>query len=65
MSRRIKIYINTGFAAGKHVDYDDLPEGWDDWTEEEREDHLNEVAQDFMSNRIDYGAYVVDEEDDE
>lgn len=62
---KIKLYVCTGFADCKHVDYHDIPDDeWDGMTQKEQEDLLDELAQDHMVNHIDYGAFVVEEEDE-
>lgn len=41
-------------------DAQELPDGWDAMSDEEQRRHLDEVAQDFISGRYEYGAYVTD-----
>jgi hypothetical protein len=64
-NRRIKLYIDTGFANASHVDYIDLPDGWDRMSDEDQEEYLEQEAQDFLGNHIGFGADVVAEENDE
>ena len=62
---KIKLYVCTGFAGCKHVDYRYIPDDeWDEMTKTEQEDLLDQLAQDHMVNCIDYGAFVVEEEDE-
>lgn len=62
---KIKLYVNTGCAGCKHIDYHDIPDDeWDEMTEKEREELLDELAQDYLVNHIDYGAFVVEGEDE-
>jgi hypothetical protein len=62
---RIKLYCNTGFANARHSEIIEIDDAeWAAKSEEERDKYLEDVAQDFMSNHIDYGAYVITDEDD-
>lgn len=60
---KIKVYVNTGFAGCTHKDiwdYDD--DEWNDLTEEEKQQELNQYAMDFMNTLIECGAHVVEDE---
>lgn len=59
-SRRIKCWINTGFAGRDHFEWYPLPDGWDDLSEDEQEEILEEMAQDYRGDHIEFGAYVDD-----
>jgi hypothetical protein len=61
---KIKIYVDTGFAGCRHVDFQDLPDDWEELSAEEREEYLDEAATDFRNNVINYGASVVDDDGD-
>lgn len=62
---KIKVYCTTGFAGCDHVDYFELDrEEWQALTEEEQREELDNFASTFMGNYIDYGAYVVEDEDE-
>jgi len=61
-TRRIKLWISTGFAGAKHVSYENLPDDWDDMTEKEQQEYLDEESIAYMQNCIEFGAYVVDDE---
>ncbi len=63
--RVIQLWINTGYAGCTHKGTEALPEGWDEWDEQEREDYLDQAAQDFLGNHIEYGAEVVGEDEAE
>lgn len=63
MTRMIKTVVNTGFANATHIDYEELPDNWDEMTQEEQENHLEEFAQDAVSNSIDACASVVEKAD--
>lgn len=58
---KIKLFIGTGFADANHEDeeYIDRAE-WEAMTEMEQEAYLEQAATDFMSNHIEYSAYVED-----
>lgn len=56
---RIKLFISTGFTGCGYKDYYDYPdEDWDELTEDDKEKELDQLAQDFLGNHIDFGAYV-------
>lgn len=56
---RIKLYVNTGFANAKHVQYYDYPDDeWNKLTEKEKEKELDTMANEYLSETIDYGAIV-------
>ena len=63
MAQRIRLVIDTGFAGCQHEDFLDLPDDWETMSEEERQKYLDEEASDFLSNNINYSAYVVDDEE--
>lgn len=61
---KIKMYANSGFAGAGHVDYEEVDKAW--WqslSEEKQDEFLNDLACDHMNNHIDYGAYVIEEEE--
>lgn len=64
--RRIKVCFDYGYPGiPEDVSYYELPEGWDDWTEEERKNHLDMEAETVLQNSyIEYGAYLVEKEGD-
>ena len=59
---KIKVYVGTGYDR---CDYSYIEgvrkEEWDGMTEEEREDFLNQLANDFRSNVIECCAWVMEE----
>lgn len=57
-SRRIRVWVETGFAGCNHEDYYPLPDNWDQMSEQEQQEHLDELAYEFRGNCIEYGAYV-------
>lgn len=60
---KIKVYCTTGYVGSDYVEYvEEDRETWESMSEEEQAEELNNYAWDFMSNHIDYGAYVVEDE---
>lgn len=58
---RIKMFIDTGFAGARHEDYTDFDDDiWAGMTEEAREKELDDIAQEYLVNHIECGAFVVD-----
>ena len=64
---KIKVYLDIGLCGcekSEIIDFDD--EVWNSLTDIEKEDNLQAEAEHFMSNNLDYGAYILeDEENDE
>jgi len=59
---RIKLYVNTGYPSAKHEDYEEVDrEEWEALSEKQRDEWLEEAAQTYMANCIEYGAYVDEE----
>lgn len=59
----IKMYVNTGFANATHEDSFQMEHSeWDAMSESEQGAFLDQAAQDYMSNYIECGAYVEEEE---
>ena len=58
---KIHMYVNTGFAGAKHKDFILIDrDEWEEMSEEERDDYLDDTAREYMDNCIDFGAYVED-----
>lgn len=58
---RIKLYVGTGFAGVSHQDvYEHPREDWEEMTEKEREDFLDELAVDYRNERCECSAYVIE-----
>ena len=57
---RIKVWVETGYAGADHEDFEELPDGWEDMDEKEREAYLNEIATNYRDNVISCGARVVE-----
>ena len=59
---KIKLYVETGFAGCKHVEYYDFPdEDWNSLSEMEKEKELDSLVEEYLWNRVEAGAYVVTE----
>lgn len=58
--------IRSSVETGRHTDveYYELPEGWDDWSEQERDDYLAQTAVDHQANLVSCGADVVEVTED-
>ena len=65
MSKRIKMTVSTGWANGDHVDYEELPQFWDELSEEDKEGYLNTCATDYLNECCDSCAVLVDEDEDD
>lgn len=61
--RKLKIEVHTGFVGATHEDEVGLPDDWDELSEHEQEDFIDECVQEIINDRIDGYAYV--EETDE
>jgi hypothetical protein len=63
---RIRVYVSTGFANATHEEiYEEDRETWEAMTPEEQEKELDSIASDYASNYIEYGAYVLEDEDED
>ena len=58
MSKVIKINVSTGWANGDYNEEIELPDKWDEFTEEEKEEFLNESAMDFLHECCEAAAWV-------
>jgi hypothetical protein len=62
---KIKLYVHTGLSNASHEDYEEVDDAkWAAMSEKEREEMLDEMAREFMGNNIDFGAFVVEGEDE-
>ncbi|WAB56809.1 hypothetical protein [Pseudomonas phage vB_PaeM_RP6] len=58
----IKCRVDTGFAGGVHEDEEHMPRGeWEEMSEKERNQFLEDFAKDVVSNHIDAYAWVEEE----
>ena len=63
MAKIIKLYVSTGWANGDHKKDVELPENWDNFTDDEKEKFLNEVAMDYLHECCEATAWVEDDEE--
>lgn len=61
MGKQIKVSASTGWANGDHVDYWELPDDWDTYSEEEKEKFLVECGDEYLHEMCEGFAEVVDE----
>ena len=61
MSRVIKLNVSTGWANCDHNEDLELPDDWDDWSEDEQNKFLNDVAVGFLFECCECSAWVEDE----
>ena len=59
-NRKIKLYLSIGMNVSQ-VDFEDLPDDWDEMSKEQKDKYLEEASDAFNGNHIDCGACVVDE----
>lgn len=64
MTQKIKVQVDTGWANGTHTDYWDLPIGWESMDDSEKKDWINECAQDFLHEKCEAYAELVESEND-
>lgn len=63
---KIKVYVDTGFAGCEHVDYIEIPKTeWYAMSTVDQDRLLDDAAKELLGNNIDYGAYVVTDEEEE
>jgi len=54
--RRIVAYAQVGMAK---IEYPSaLPDDWDEMTEEDRQEYLDQAAETMLQNHVNFGAYV-------
>lgn len=58
MSKVIEFYISPDYDAHTHRIYVEVPENFDNMSDGEKETFLQEEAQSYMNEHIDYGALV-------
>lgn len=64
MARRIKIVVETGYVNCDYIDYMEVPDNWDEWTKEEKEKLLDDLALDLLNNKVSCCAFVQGDEDE-
>jgi len=65
MALKIKVQVSTGWANGEHTDYWDLPDDWKGLSQEEKDQVLNDYAEEYLYEKCDSYAEVVEEDEDE
>ncbi len=60
---RIKLKVSTGWANGDHIDYVELPENWDSFTEGEKQKFIDDSSVEFLHECCECSGWLV--EDDE
>ena len=58
--RKIVSYVQVGMTRKEYEE--DLPDGWDEMTEDEQQEHLDAAAETTLQNYANFGAYVDGEE---
>ncbi len=59
MTRKIRVYCELGMYTRE--DRQELPDDWDEMSEDEQEEYLADSARIHMENHVDFGAHVVEE----
>jgi hypothetical protein len=60
MARIRKIRATVECGTQEITEYYDLPDGWDEWTDKERDNFLGETAVTLQNNEAPCGASVVE-----
>lgn len=64
MTRKLRIYVEWGFTGiPDDTDDHDLPEGWDDWTAQRREDYIRTSIETVVFNQVSTSGEVVEVDD--
>jgi hypothetical protein len=61
MPKFIELSVSTGWANGTHVEQQELPDDWETLSEIEKEVLLDEMATDFLHEKCQGYAHVVEE----
>jgi hypothetical protein len=61
MARKIRVTAEL-YVSGHNIpdEYEDLPDGWDAWTEQAQDEYLTGLAVDLLNNHAGSGASVVE-----
>lgn len=63
---RVKLWVDTQYVGTKREDEVEIErEGWDDRTQDERIEYLDELAAEFRDEFVDYGWHIADPADAE
>lgn len=61
---KIRLYVGTGFHGAEHEGYDEYPrDEWEAMSEDEREKVLNELAVEYLHERCECSAWVMEDEE--
>jgi hypothetical protein len=60
-TRKIRVTAEL-YIAGHHIppEYEDLPEGWDDWPEDKQDKYLTTLATEMLAEYAGCGADVIE-----
>jgi len=61
MGKQIKLTVTTGWADGQHVSHEELPAHWDEMSDKDKEEYLEESAQIYLDECCQGYAEVVEE----
>lgn len=62
---RIKVYVGTGFASANHEDVVEVyREWWESLSEEQKEKELDDMALEYLWDRVDCSAWVIEEDEE-
>ena len=59
MATRITVHVGMHSVAGSTqelvLEGDEIPEGWDQMTDDEKQEVMDPIVQDFLANEVDAG----------
>ena len=58
---RIELWVNTGFSGANHREEIEGPDDWETMTEEDKEEYLDMAARDYLFDRCECGARVIED----
>jgi hypothetical protein len=57
----VKLYIYTRYNQKTHAELLEIPdEEWGKWPEDDRHRMLHELANNFLDDQVNFGAYIVE-----
>lgn len=65
MGQKIKLMVSTGFANCEHVEYQELPEWWEELTSNEKDEFIQDSAREFYNECCEFSGKLVDEDEEE
>jgi hypothetical protein len=51
MAQKMRVYISPSWTVYKYEDVIDVPEGWDNWTQQARDEYVDEILLQEVSDR--------------